>query len=68
VTLDDVTRAREAGADDKAIHDTVLLTGLFCLFNRYVDGLGTQTLDDEQLYEASGAYRATHGYQTITNQ
>ncbi|HEX8235979.1 MAG TPA: carboxymuconolactone decarboxylase family protein [Abditibacteriaceae bacterium] len=68
VTLEDVAGAREAGADDKAIHDTVLITGLFCLFNRYVDGLGTRTLDDEQLYEASGAYRAVHGYQTITNQ
>jgi uncharacterized peroxidase-related enzyme len=67
VTLEDVARAREAGADDKAIHDTVLVTGLFCLFNRYVDGLGTLTSDDEQVYEASGAYRAAHGYQTIAN-
>ncbi len=68
VIEEDVARAREAGADDKAIHDTVLITGLFCLFNRYVDGLGTQAPDDEQAYEAAGAYRAKHGYQTITNQ
>ena len=37
----DVDRARAEGADDKAIHDTVLIAAAFCMFNRYVDGLGT---------------------------
>lgn len=37
VTSEDIQRARDAGADDQAIHDTVLITGLFGLFNRYVD-------------------------------
>jgi hypothetical protein len=32
-------KARAAGADDKAIHDTVLIAAAFCMFNRYVDGL-----------------------------
>ena len=39
VTVEDVARARAAGADDKAIHDTVLIAAAFCMFNRYVDGL-----------------------------
>ena len=38
----DIDRARAAGADDKAIHDTILIAAAFCMFNRYVDGLGTQ--------------------------
>ena len=42
VTDDDVRRAKAAGADDRAIHDTVLITAMFCMFNRYVDGLGTE--------------------------
>ena len=65
VMEEDMARAREAGADDKAIHDTVLITAVFCMFNRYVDGLGTWTPDDEQVYEASGAYRAAHGYPEV---
>lgn len=43
VSKEDVARAREAGADDRAIHDTVLIAATFCLFNRYVDGLATFT-------------------------
>jgi uncharacterized peroxidase-related enzyme len=41
VTKDEIARARAAGADDKAIHDTVLIAAMFCAFNRYVDGLDT---------------------------
>src|SRR5690606_8368218 len=41
VTVDVVERAKAAGASDIEIHDTVLIAALFCLYNRYVDGLGT---------------------------
>ena len=42
VTSDaDVARARQQGATDKEIHDTVLIAAAFCMFNRYVDGLAT---------------------------
>lgn len=68
VNSSDITQAREAGADDKAIHDTVLISALFCLFNRYVEGLATWVPDDEQVYEESGALRAAHGYQSIIGQ
>ena len=62
VTDDDVQRARDAGADDKAIHDTVLIAAMFCLFNRYVDGLATWTPHDPEVYEEIGKRIATKGY------
>lgn len=58
----DVSRARAAGADDRAIHDTVLIAALFCLFNRYVDGLATIAPRDPALYEEIGVRIATKGY------
>jgi uncharacterized peroxidase-related enzyme len=42
----DVARARAAGADDRTIHDTVLIAAAFCMFNRYVDGLGAYGCGD----------------------
>jgi uncharacterized peroxidase-related enzyme len=62
VTADDAERARRAGADDKAIHDTVLIAAMFCMFNRYVDGLATWTPDDPAVYDEIGARIAAHGY------
>jgi len=41
VTTEAVDRARNAGATDREIHDTVLIAALFCLYNKYVDGLAT---------------------------
>jgi len=62
VTSADVARARAAGADDKALHDTVLIAAMFCMFNRYVDGLATWTPEDPAVYEAIGERIATKGY------
>ena len=62
VTADDVARARAAGADDRAIHDTVLIAAMFCMFNRYVDGLGTWAPQDPDFYAATGQRIATKGY------
>ena len=62
VTDDDVQIAREAGADDKAIHDTVLIAAMFSMFNRYVDGLATWTPHDSAVFEAIGQRLATQGY------
>ncbi len=58
----DIARAREAGADDKAIHDTVLIAAAFCMYNRYVDGLATWAPRDLELYRAMGERLATQGY------
>jgi uncharacterized peroxidase-related enzyme len=62
VTTSDIERARSAGADDRAIHDTVLIAAMFSMFNRYVDGLATWTPDDPRVYEEIGARIAAHGY------
>jgi uncharacterized peroxidase-related enzyme len=61
VTSAIVERARTAGATDQEIHDTVLIAAAFCMFNRYVDGLGARTASDE-LYAEIGAHIAEHGY------
>ncbi|MBS1914230.1 MAG: peroxidase-related enzyme [Bacteroidetes bacterium] len=62
VTREDADAARSAGADDVAIHDTVLVAAAFCMFNRYVDGLGTDAPSDPAVYAASAAERAAGGY------
>ncbi len=61
-TVADIQRARDAGADDQAIHDTVLITGMFGMFNRYVDGLATVVPADPAVYEEIGERIATKGY------
>jgi uncharacterized peroxidase-related enzyme len=64
VTADDVAFAREEGATDIEIHDTVLIAAAFCMYNRYVDGLATWQPDDEGLYDKMGEQRAREGYLT----
>lgn len=59
---EDVARAREMGASDLEIHDTVLLAALFCFFNRYVDGLGAWTPSDPEAYRQRARLTAQHGY------
>lgn len=50
VTPATVAAAREAGASDVEIHDAVLIAAAFCMFNRYVDGLGTWAPHDRADY------------------
>ncbi|MDZ7694821.1 MAG: hypothetical protein U5K69_27505 [Balneolaceae bacterium] len=38
-----VQTAKQKGATDEEIHDTVLIAALFCMYNRYVDGLNSWT-------------------------
>jgi uncharacterized peroxidase-related enzyme len=66
VTAADVARARELGATDLEIHDTVLIAAVFCLCNRYVDGLATWTPDDPEFYRRRAAVIAEHGYAAST--
>jgi uncharacterized peroxidase-related enzyme len=66
VLPDDVRRAREAGASDREIHDTVLIAAAFCMYNRYVDGLATWAPDDPELYRQQGARLAQQGYVAVT--
>ena len=64
VTEADIQNARDNGASDLDIHDTVLIAAAFCMFNRYVDGLGATTPDDPEFYEKVGEQRAREGYMT----
>lgn len=61
VTPDDIAAARAFGADDREIHDTVLIAAAFCMFNRYVDGLASFTPTDPAIYEEMGK-RMAKGY------
>ena len=47
--------ARQHGATDLEIHDTVLIAAVFCLCNRYVDGLATWAPDDPEFYRQRAA-------------
>ena len=62
VTAADVDRARQAGATDLEIHDTVLIAAVFCLCNRYVDGLATWTPPDPEFYRQRAAVIVENGY------
>ena len=67
VVESDVQLARERGATDLEIHDTVLIAAAFCMYNRYVDGLATWAPQDSVAYRQQGARLAQHGYETSTN-
>jgi uncharacterized peroxidase-related enzyme len=62
VTSDDVANARDAGASDRDIHDTVLIAAAFCMFNRYVDGLATTTPTDMSTYPLRARQIVEKGY------
>src|SRR5580698_337122 len=62
VTAEDIARAREKGASDKEIHDTVLIAAAFCMYNRYVDGLATWQPREPEAYREMGEMLAHQGY------
>ncbi|SFP07653.1 uncharacterized peroxidase-related enzyme [Pseudarcicella hirudinis] len=62
VLPEDITLARNEEATDKEIHDTVLIAAAFCMFNRYVDGLGTFAPKENEAYRQMGEMMAFAGY------
>jgi len=62
VTGEDIAAARENGATDQEIHDTVLIAAAFCMFNRYVDGLATWAPQANEAYKEMGERMAFVGY------
>ncbi|TSJ39477.1 peroxidase-related enzyme [Mucilaginibacter corticis] len=60
-----VERARAAGATDLEIHDTVLIAALFCLYNRYVDGLATALPDSPAYFDMLAERLKNHGYMRL---
>ena len=65
VTKEAIDNASAAGATDIEIHDTVLIAALFCLYNRYVDGLATVTPTDPAFYTGLGERLKNHGYNRL---
>jgi uncharacterized peroxidase-related enzyme len=65
VTETAIRNAKDAGATDIEIHDTVLISALFCLYNRYVDGLATVTPTDPEFYKGLGERLKNHGYNRL---
>ena len=68
VTAADVEAARREGATDIEIHDTVLIAAAFCMYNRYVDGLGTARPADEAFYRERGKRVAQDGYVMVSEE
>ena len=65
VTKEAIDDARAEGATDIEIHDTVLIAALFCLYNRYVDGLATVTPTNPEFYKGLGERLKNHGYNRL---
>ncbi len=68
VTAADVAAARNEGATDVEIHDTILIAAAFCMYNRYVDGLATVQPEDEAFYRERGKRVARDGYVTVSEE
>ncbi len=62
VTQQQIDTAKNLGATDKDIHDTVLIAAAFCMFNRYVDGLAATTPVDLSTYPPRARQVAANGY------
>jgi len=62
-----IQRAKNVGATDREIHDTVLIAALFCLYNRYVDGMGTYCPEDPAYYQKLAGRLVTAGYDRPKN-
>ncbi len=62
VTADVINNAKNAGATDLEIHDTVLISALFCLYNRYVDGLATAMPEQPEYFQSLAERLVNHGY------
>ncbi|MCA0364946.1 MAG: peroxidase-related enzyme [Bacteroidetes bacterium] len=65
VTQESINEALTNGATDREIHDTVLIAALFCLYNKYVDGMGSATPTDPKFYLTLGERITTHGYSRL---
>ncbi|QNE79626.1 alkylhydroperoxidase (plasmid) [Streptomyces finlayi] len=57
-----IAAARAEGADDTALHDTVLIAAAFCMYNRYVSGLATELPEDGGYYGHAARRIVADGY------
>ncbi len=68
VSAELVDKARQAGATDLELHDTVLIAALFCLYNKYVDGLASVTPTEPAFYNRLANILKTSGYLPSENR
>ena len=62
VTGESISDAKQAGATDIEIHDTVLIASLFSMYNRYVDGLATALPENPEYFDTLAERLVNHGY------
>lgn len=62
VTSARVSSLKAQGCSDREIHDTVLIAALFCMYNRYIDGLGIISSDSATSLLQRGDHIARYGY------
>jgi len=67
VTPEAIQKAKDNDATDIEIHDTVLIAALFCLYNRYVDGLSAATPDNPGFYNRLGERLTNNGYNRLVD-
>ena len=63
-----IEKARQEGATDMEIHDTVLIAALFCLYNKYVDGLASITPSEPAFYDRLAGILKNNGYLASPNR
>jgi len=68
VSADLVEKAKVEGATDLEIHDTVLIAALFCLYNKYVDGLASVTPTEPAFYDRLANILKNNGYLPSANR
>lgn len=62
VTDEQISDAKSLGITDLEIHDTVLISAMFCLFNKYIDGLGIISQDTPETFRERAKMIAEYGY------
>ena len=62
VTDQQISDAKNLGITDLEIHDTVLISAMFCFFNRYIDGLGIVSQDTPETFRERAKMIAEFGY------
>jgi uncharacterized peroxidase-related enzyme len=62
VTDQQISGAKNLGISDLEIHDTVLISAMFCFFNRYIDGLGIVSQDTTETFKERAKMIAEFGY------
>jgi uncharacterized peroxidase-related enzyme len=68
VTTHMVDDARQSGATDREIYDTVMIAALFSLYNRLVDGLASVTPVEPAFYERLAGILKDKGYLPSENR